>query len=1857
MRNKLTKFLTSECPPKGMRQFAKTWKYAACMLLAFILGIGQMWAEDVTWEGPYGNFVSKKLSDEETTVTIEKSSSNSSKLISCIKSSNQSYLSLNGGGKYLKFVAPEGYEISNIKLIWMSGAADQALPVLFGESISAVGTVESKDKAVTITKGGFKMTNQIATSAGTNCDSPDDIALPSGTKQVMIGRSGAYSIANYTIGEVEETVKFRLAGASGSYFTTAVGAESTPFLGRVTLTVVPVCTAPTDPAITGTTAYDEGDDISLTATAASGITGSTTYAWYKGDTWDAASAGSSIGSTATLTINTCATTDAGTYWCKISNGTCFVTASSAITVEASAAPEHNITYSNTKGAANTNPATYKEGIGVTSFAPLADVTDFHFNGWSPSSISDTEDQDVEVEAQWVAAYNVTFSAGTGSGTVPATFQKWDGAKFNLPGQGSMVAPSGKVFDGWKANGTGDKLAANAEYTMGAAEVEFVAQWKAVPVVLFYYQQSNLSSNLAAGTYPATGGTITTSADMSKESASYNAKVPTDMKGGANVGKLGSTAAYIQLTLTTGNFLEGDTVYICGYKPYMISTSSSVNGDIASSITTGSAKGDYNVGYAIIPAGVEQNSIYLSRAEGTGTGFAAVKVIRPAQKDVKSTVVTLTDVKVKETSISASDLATLVSAHSVDLSNEEASAPTITFNKHTVITYVDDTYKATDTPIEVTATNNGAGKWTASATIEAVTYTVTLNIVTGFTVTYNGSGNEGGTVPVDDVRHDAGTSVTVLGNTGSLTKTLGGEPAAFHGWNTNSDMASGTHYDADETFNMPSNDVTLYAVWGFNINYNLDGGTINESYPTWYISTGATSTIATALPTDVTRDGYTFDGWYAHNGVGAKLTEINASYTGNFEGEWALKAVWIPSTFGNATSIDFEKFIDDNTTGGNWATYLLANNFDISSADGVTLDAPSGKPADKGLKIKHDGTTLTFKVEGGKLVTLKNGVLSGAQFSVDNGANYATLTGATGSTGESVKTYYYDANDATYIFKTTTGSYNIIQSIKIENPYVVTYDATTNGGEAVTPGSATFTGTALTLPAAVKGSETFIGWFTAATDGEKIGEAGASYTPTADITLYAQFEAVSSDARLNSITFSNMSGTLAPAFDKEVTSYTYTMPYGTVDVPTVVSAIPSDAVGGSWYIESAAAAWGETTIVRGKAASNDTKAYNITMQLAPKDGVSIFKAVLTSPTEATYSGLYVDATNSEIKLADDPNGYKFASKTNYIKMALDGGTFQTGDILHMSYQTNPQQGELAIYDNTTKVAGTAYTNHTLEFPVDANGLSTLYIRRTDDNKFNGWVTVVNVTRVMNPVLTKVTIAGVEATPDNTNHITMEVSASATLSDLNAATYEWISNSDAWTSAHTPSVANEWAFGVENTLTFTDKDGDATVYYITVNQAAASTNVELATLTVNGNTVIVVPGQAAYDYELPYGTSAAPTVAATAEDANATLGTITQAASATGSATFTVTAEDGTTYRDYTINFSVSKWAKFVIWDASTMDAVTTSGTDPYSYGLTWETTGFDGLKTAYVDYKGATKSEIKTWSSGGSSTGNYIQIDVPAGCLAKIYVAYASNSSDSERGLSVSKELAKNPTTSYYAGSSANRTTIAEGLTEILGQGTYYLNPTNAIGFYEVAVYLRPGCVRDDDWMAPGELGTICQDHNIAFEDIQGATFYELAGKDPVSGKIAFDEITSGQLDAGVPYVFQSNSNKIILFYGNETVAAPVDKHNGMYGTFVYTELTGDALEGVYYFAGHALWSCTDLTELKIAANRAYVKVGEIGELNESNPAPGRRRITFGVNGQNAATGIGNVQGDEVQSTKVLINGQLFILRGEKMYDATGRMVK
>ena len=76
----------------------------------------------------------------------------------------------------------------------------------------------------------------------------------------------------------------------------------------------------------------------------------------------------------------------------------------------------------------------------------------------------------------------------------------------------------------------------------------------------------------------------------------------------------------------------------------------------------------------------------------------------------------------------------------------------------------------------------------------------------YTVTYNGNNNTSGNVPTDTSPRIFGSSVTVLGNTGSLLKT----GFNFAGWNTQAN-GTGTSYVQGSTFIITAN-ITLYARW-------------------------------------------------------------------------------------------------------------------------------------------------------------------------------------------------------------------------------------------------------------------------------------------------------------------------------------------------------------------------------------------------------------------------------------------------------------------------------------------------------------------------------------------------------------------------------------------------------------------------------------------------------------------------------------------------------------------------------------------------------------------------------------------------------------------------------------------------------------------------------------------------------------------------------------------------------------------------------------------------------------------------------------------------------------------------------------
>jgi uncharacterized repeat protein (TIGR02543 family) len=77
----------------------------------------------------------------------------------------------------------------------------------------------------------------------------------------------------------------------------------------------------------------------------------------------------------------------------------------------------------------------------------------------------------------------------------------------------------------------------------------------------------------------------------------------------------------------------------------------------------------------------------------------------------------------------------------------------------------------------------------------------------YTITYNGNTNTGGNGPTDGSSpYTHGSTVTVLGNTGTLAKT----GFTFSGWNTAAD-GSGTTYSPGNTFVINAN-IILYARW-------------------------------------------------------------------------------------------------------------------------------------------------------------------------------------------------------------------------------------------------------------------------------------------------------------------------------------------------------------------------------------------------------------------------------------------------------------------------------------------------------------------------------------------------------------------------------------------------------------------------------------------------------------------------------------------------------------------------------------------------------------------------------------------------------------------------------------------------------------------------------------------------------------------------------------------------------------------------------------------------------------------------------------------------------------------------------------
>ena len=138
------------------------------------------------------------------------------------------------------------------------------------------------------------------------------------------------------------------------------------------------------------------------------------------------------------------------------------------------------------------------------------------------------------------------------------------------------------------------------------------------------------------------------------------------------------------------------------------------------------------------------------------------------------------------------------------------------------------------------------------------------------------------------------------------------------------------------------------------------------------------------------------------------------------------------------------------------------------------------------------------------------------------------------------------------------------SITYADKYTVTFEAGDDATCATTSLSCASEGnvTSVTLPAATdnNGAE-FRGWYTAPLGGTRIGGAGDSYRPTADITLYAQYNraptgiAITGESTIKYGATTTLTATLSPSntINSGITWYTGNSDIATVDQNGVVTA--------------------------------------------------------------------------------------------------------------------------------------------------------------------------------------------------------------------------------------------------------------------------------------------------------------------------------------------------------------------------------------------------------------------------------------------------------------------------------------------------------------------------------------------------------------------------------------------------------------------------------------------------------------------------------------------------------------------------------
>ncbi len=561
-------------------------------------------------------------------------------------------------------------------------------------------------------------------------------------------------------------------------------------------------------------------------------------------------------------------------------------------------------------------------------------------------------------------------------------------------------------------------------------------------------------------------------------------------------------------------------------------------------------------------------------------------------------------------------------------------------------------------------------------------------------------------------------------------------------------------------------VNLYAIWiPTTVTWDDQGATTASSggSANYSVSAGVASSVSQIPTTAPLKSGYSFTGW--KTGTGSSVTNgsytpltpfgpqtFYAQWTGNtyvYNGTTAQDTTTAQSYAGSALLARSNGFTEpDYYSFGGWCTTAISLPGD--SCSGTTYAANSELPTPLSSTVTlwaiWNENKVTFDPNGGVwgdgdlAYDGDDTFLSGQAFYVGgatpvrNGYDFAGWNTVANGSGTPIPV----GENATLTSVGAVTLYAQWTANQNNEPVNLTVTFDSQGGSSISSGSTATDGLIASSPGTpTQTGYTFNGWFAASTGGSAI-TFPYTHGQIANFTLYAQWTAHSSDARLSGLALS--AGTLSPTFASSTTSYTASVGNSTSSITVTPTVNQANAT-----VEAKVGSGSYSSVTSASASS--------ALALAVGDNTVSVRVTAQNGTTNTYT---VTVTRAAASLSADASLSALAISTGTLSPTFaSGDTSYTASVGNStsSITVTPTRNQA---NATITVNGTSVTSGSASSGISLSvGSNTITVVVTAQNGTTTGTYTITVTRA--------------ALANNTNTVTWNSQGATTASSGGSATY--------------------------------------------------------------------------------------------------------------------------------------------------------------------------------------------------------------------------------------------------------------------------------------------------------------------------------------------------------------------------------------------------------------------------------------------------------------------------------------------------------